>query len=1057
MAEEFPIVANENDVLIVADLYGTISSVSDSVEGVFGYMPSDLVNRNVELLVPVDLRSKHRDHMVRYGRRPHARTMGIGLELNAVHRDGTLVPVDVSLRVLREQGQTFIRAVVRRSVASLATTDGIVALAARVRQLELTSRTLTEVYELVGELTSGTYSDRQVGIWRHSPSAGGYVLEATHNLPEEFAGLITPREEEGLITRAAFAQGVAVYPGDSTGEQLPQMFRDAGMFGGIAATIGGRYEPFGAITVYFGEEDALSLADAVPLQTIATEMSRFILSAQTEEALSLESELQTKLAEIGRIFSSSNRVEDVYESFAGLVNELIPYRFITLAEIDHSTRTITTKYSVNSDGSDIEGWESGTRHALAGTSAELMVETKSGLYVNFVDPEEFSKKFPGAPDSLAGLTGLLNIPLIVSGVVVGTLTLNTSGDQKFDDDSLQLGERIAAQISGSFLSASLSESLEKEASRRGTLNEIGEVIGSSLDIPSVFPRFVEILGKAITLDYVAITDVDIESGTKIDFLEYGAQKHEPVVEVLGDSVTGLVVETNRLVSVGLETLDENQLLGDQLKSNITDTFSKTGMTAWVAAPLQDQGEAVGVLHVLTSGQDEFGVDDCLFVSQVASRVASAVVNSRLRETAQEYARQQGLLARISRVIGSSLESSDAFDRFAALLSELIPLDRVAISNVDVSNQTAETLYVSSNQLLSGLERTSFRTRGTPTGHTADIGETVVINNAAEGERFSDWVGAARGILSSVTVPMGREGEFARVFQISCAGENSYNPDIVSMIEQVANQIAGAVANQQLYRRSIELSQERERSIRLDAEAARLASVNQAKNDFLNLLTHELKTPLTSIIAFADLMARGSEKELSGRQAQQLQVIQRNAWQLDALIQDLVDVSSIERGNIELEPAATDLSALVSGVIEGLSPNLEQRGQSVEYTKPEGGAEAVVDRQRITQVISNLISNASKYSPKDTTIFVNVEDLDDRVMVSIEDEGPGIPEGDLGQVFELFHRVDNEATRRVPGTGQGLYLVKQLVELHGGTVRIGNRYVAGSGARAVVTLPVEFAG
>ena len=277
--------------------------------------------------------------------------------------------------------------------------------------------------------------------------------------------------------------------------------------------------------------------------------------------------------------------------------------------------------------------------------------------------------------------------------------------------------------------------------------------------------------------------------------------------------------------------------------------------------------------------------------------------------------------------------------------------------------------------------------------------------------------------------------------------------------QIANQISGAVANQQLYRRSIELGQERERSIRLEAETARLASVNEAKNDFLNLLTHELKTPLTSIIAFADLMGRGADNELSDRQMQQLSVIQRNAWQLDALIQDLVDVSSIERGNIELEPVETDVAVLVSGVLEGLGPNLEQRGQSVIYKSTESDEKvlAVLDRQRITQVVSNLVSNASKYSPKGTTVFVTVEAVGDQVMVIVEDEGSGIPENDLKNVFELFHRVDNEMTRQVPGTGQGLYLVKQLVELHGGSVRIGNRYMAGKGTRAVVRLPVLFAG
>jgi len=718
---------DDRSVLVVADLYGTIVSVSDSVEAIFGHKPESLIGQNIEVFVPVDLRTRHRDHMSRFARRPHARTMGIGLELHGVHADGSLIPVEVSLRVFKEQDRTLVRAVVQPTLEVVDDSREIVDLAARVRQLELTSRTLPEVYDLVTRLTSEAYSNRATAISRFDSATGFYVLESVYHLPLEFKGLVSERQEDGLITRATFVQGVAIYPGDSAGTQFPLMFQKEGLTGGIAATIGGRYEPFGAIAVYFGDDDPLRLEDAKQLQTIATEVSRFVLSAQTEEALSRESDLQAKLAEIGRIFSSSHRIEDVYDTFAVLVNELIPHRRITLAEIDHATRTISTRFSINSDGSDIEGWESGTAHDLSGTSAERMVKTLQGLYMNFADSEEFARELPGAPDPSAGLTGVLNIPLIVSGVVVGTLTLNSSGDQKFDDESLLIGERIAAQISGSFLSASLSESLEREAARRGTLNEIGEVIGSSLEFTSVFPRFAKILHGAIDFDLLVLTDVNIEERTKIDFLVDGGPEEEIVVQTLKDSISGIVVDENRLVCASLDTLLDEPKLPPAVRVTTEDSMTSRNMTAWVAAPLHDQGQVVGVLHLLSKTNNEYDSADCEFVTQVASRVSSAVVNSRLHEAAQEYARQQGILAQISREIGASLDSTESFDRFVALLAELVPLNRVAISNVDVSNQTAETLYVSGNESLSGLERVSFRTGGTPTGHAADIGETVVIN------------------------------------------------------------------------------------------------------------------------------------------------------------------------------------------------------------------------------------------------------------------------------------------------------------------------------------------
>jgi len=441
------------------------------------------------------------------------------------------------------------------------------------------------------------------------------------------------------------------------------------------------------------------------------------------------------------------------------------------------------------------------------------------------------------------------------------------------------------------------------------------------------------------------------------------------------------------------------------------------------------------------------------VRDVASRVANAVANSRLREAAQEQARLQGVIAQISSEIGASLESSVAFNEFARLLSELVPLDRVTISNVDVSNQTSEVLYINDVENLIGVERTSHRVKDTPTGHSADIGETVVINNTTESRRFSKWGAAASGVVSAVTVSMGRDGEFARVFQISSTESEVYGPEQVSIIEQVANQISGAVANQQLYRRSLELAQERERSIRLESERARLASVNEAKNEFLTLLTYELKTPLTSIIAFADLLVRGGGNELSDRQAQHLGVIQRNAWHLDSLIQDLVDVSGIERGTIELFQQESDLAELVSGVLEGLEPSLNERGQTLKYVELEGKAQANLDRQRVIQIVSNLVSNASKYSPSDTTVTVTVGSTGSLAYVTIEDEGPGIPEDDIEMVFDLFHRVDNEMTRKVPGTGQGLYLVRQLVELHGGEVHIESRN--GAGESTGTTVRVEF--
>lgn len=177
-------------------------------------------------------------------------------------------------------------------------------------------------------------------------------------------------------------------------------------------------------------------------------MSRFVLAALSEEALAREAALQAKLAEIGRMFSSSPHIDDVFLAFAGLVNDLITHRRITLNEIDLSAQTIVTRYALNSDGTGVDGLEMGTLLPLAGTTSDSISVTRDGLFINFENSEEFSRTLRGAPGPEASLTGVLNVPLIVRGDVIGTLTLSSSGDQKYSDESLQLGQRVAAQISG---------------------------------------------------------------------------------------------------------------------------------------------------------------------------------------------------------------------------------------------------------------------------------------------------------------------------------------------------------------------------------------------------------------------------------------------------------------------------------------------------------------------------------------------------------------------------------------------------------------------------------
>lgn len=218
-----------------------------------------------------------------------------------------------------------------------------------------------------------------------------------------------------------------------------------------------------------------------------------------------------------------------------------------------------------------------------------------------------------------------------------------------------------------------------------------------------------------------------------------------------------------------------------------------------------------------------------------------------------------------------------------------------------------------------------------------------------------------------------------------------------------------------------------------------------------MVTNELRTPLTSISAFADILGHNREETLTDRQLQQLSAISRNSAHLGELIDDLIHMSRMERGQFELTFADTDVVALVQDVCESMAPVLQHRRQTIDSDIKIHELLLRLDHSRFTQVINNLISNASKFSPEDSRILVEMKNQDSEVRICVSDEGPGIAPEEEEAVFDPFYRIDAEAVRSVPGTGLGLYVARNIVRQHGGELAVVPGTTKGSTIQ--VTLPV----
>jgi len=224
-----------------------------------------------------------------------------------------------------------------------------------------------------------------------------------------------------------------------------------------------------------------------------------------------------------------------------------------------------------------------------------------------------------------------------------------------------------------------------------------------------------------------------------------------------------------------------------------------------------------------------------------------------------------------------------------------------------------------------------------------------------------------------------------------------------------------------------------------------------KNEFVSTVSHELRTPLTSIKGYVDLILDGSAGDINEIQTEFLGIVKENSDRLVELINEMLDISRIESGRVHLKVEPLDMAESVRGAVDTFRAVLSQSGRTITMSVSDNLPQVAADRDRVGQVLINLISNAFKYSPGGGEITVTARHEGDFVSVSVTDQGLGISREDQKRLFTKFYRVDSAMTREIGGTGLGLSICKTILELLGGS--IGVKSTAGKGSTFWFKLPV----
>jgi two-component system phosphate regulon sensor histidine kinase PhoR len=222
----------------------------------------------------------------------------------------------------------------------------------------------------------------------------------------------------------------------------------------------------------------------------------------------------------------------------------------------------------------------------------------------------------------------------------------------------------------------------------------------------------------------------------------------------------------------------------------------------------------------------------------------------------------------------------------------------------------------------------------------------------------------------------------------------------------------------------------------------LRHADRMRRDFVANVSHELRTPLTAIRGYVEALQ--DEAQSDPDEAKRfLEIIARHASRMERLVRDLLRLARLEAGQEPVEREPTDIESLFSGLVTELEGSLEKKGQRVVTDVDPSAASVLVDRAKLHDALRNLVENAVAYAPPSTTIELAARRSAGHVVITVSDEGPGIPEADLTRIFERFYRVDKARSRESGGTGLGLSIVKHLVGILGGEVKAANRPSGGA--------------
>ena len=613
----------------------------------------------------------------------------------------------------------------------------------------------------------------------------------------------------------------------------------------------------------------------------------------------------------------------------------------------------------------------------------------------------------------------LFVPLRGTEQLIGWITIGPkrSGESYQENDVVFL-TTLANQTAIALENAQLLQAAERRALQLATLNQVSRTINQTLDLKAVLQLIME---KSLEL-------LDAEAGSLL-LADENAQRltFEVVLSPIRKQLLGAEMAMGSGSIAGTvanerQPLIVNDAQADPRWDDSFDQTSKFHTRNLICVPMITYDRLVGVIEVLNKRAPLcFSEEDTELLSSFAAQAAIAIENARLFTMTD-----QALAERIQELHTMQLidrELNAATVDFARVMNLTLEhaMDAVTASAgvVGVMDQEESGLYLVAQRGLPP-EYDRYRSEQWPLergaiGQVARTGQAALVSIVQKDPESEPLWSRAQ---SQITVPILYQDKVRAVISLESPHSDAFNENDLDFITRLADHAAIAIENARLYRQ---------------AQAA-----NLAKTEFMSVASHELKIPMTSIKGYARLLTLGTGGDLTEQQCQFLEIISANVDRMNRLVADLLDVSRIESGRLRLEMGQVDLREVIESVIQSVQAEVEAKQLTLDVNVPDALPPVWGDHGRLIQVLTNLVSNAYKYTPNGGQILITINgqaDLRslDCLTISVRDSGVGISPEDQQKLFTKFFRAEDPRVRDVPGTGLGLSITKSLVEIHGGEI------------------------